>query len=69
MTLEEYRRRIGWSIAELARHAGIDYNTAKKALDSKPITPKTARSIAEALSQELGTPVQIADITSLNVNW
>lgn len=69
MTLEEYRRRLGWSVSELARQSGIDYNTAKKALDSKPITPKTARAIAEALARGLGEPVQIADINSLSVNW
>ncbi len=32
MTIEDYRIRLGWSQAELARKAGIDISTLKRAI-------------------------------------
>jgi len=70
MTLEEYRRMYGWSVSALAREAGLDNNTARKALAGKAkITPTTAQSIARAISRAAGRTILVTDIEGLNVNW
>jgi transcriptional regulator with XRE-family HTH domain len=67
MTLEEYRRMVGWSISELARQADIDFNTAKKALKGLPISTNTAQKIAQALNRVLPQPILVGQIEGLNV--
>lgn len=70
MTLEQYRRSFGWSVSALARAAGIDNNTARKALAGREkISPATAQSIAQAISHASGRTVLVTDIEGLNVNW
>jgi transcriptional regulator with XRE-family HTH domain len=69
MTLEEYRRALGWSISELARRAGVDFNTAKKALSGGQISVKSAGSIANALSEAMGKRIFVTDIAGLNVAY
>ena len=68
MTLDEYRRQIGWSLSEMARNAGIDFNTLKRAMDGESVSPQTARKLAAAISKALGETVRIADIEGLNAN-
>ena len=67
MTLDEYRRELGWSISELARRANIDYNTANKALNGESILGRTAVALAKAISQGTGQKVRYQDIDGLNV--
>ena len=67
MTLEEYRKECGWSQNEMARQAGIDANTLRRALTGKSISVKTARALAAAISRELSQTVRFQDIEQLNV--
>jgi len=69
MTLEDYTRSLGWSISELARQAGMDFNTAKKALDGDSISARTANKIATALTKAMGQRVLVSDIQGLNVTY
>jgi len=68
MTLDEYRRELGWSISELARQAGIDFNTANRALSGESISGRTAVSLANAISKGMSRKVRYQDIKELNVN-
>lgn len=67
MTLDEYRRELGWSISELARRANVDYTTANKALNGEQITGRKAVSLADAISEGLGYKVRYQEIDGLNV--
>jgi transcriptional regulator with XRE-family HTH domain len=69
MTLEDYRRSIGWSKSELARQAGLDYNTANRALKGELISARTANAIATALSRALSQTVLVSQIEGLNVAY
>ena len=66
-TLEEYRIECGFSQSELARRAGIDFNTLRRALEGETVSATTARKIARAISQELGREVRYNDISGLKV--
>jgi transcriptional regulator with XRE-family HTH domain len=68
MTLEEYRIECGWSLNEMARKAGVDFNTLKRALDGERISPNTANKLAKAISKELGQNIRAHQINGLNVN-
>lgn len=68
MTLEQYRIQCLWSQAELARKAGIDVNTARKALTGGSISPNTANKLAAAISRELGQTIKPQDIEGLNIS-
>ena len=67
MTLREFREILKWSIPELARRAGLDVQTARRAEDGEPIQGRTAQSIAEAWSRGMGRDIQVKDIDGLNV--
>jgi transcriptional regulator with XRE-family HTH domain len=67
MTLEDYRRSIPWSRAELARQAGLDYQTVSKAEAGEVISTKSAEAIVKALSRELGRTISVGEIDGLNV--
>jgi lambda repressor-like predicted transcriptional regulator len=41
----------GWSLAQLARRAGISYPTLKSTLRGSPIRPRTAWKLANALGE------------------
>ncbi len=69
MTLEEYRRKYGWTVSAFARNAGVDSTTVKKALKGDRITPTTAQRLVEAISKAEGRTLYIADIDGLNVSW
>ncbi|MBV9468252.1 MAG: helix-turn-helix transcriptional regulator [Abitibacteriaceae bacterium] len=69
MTIEDYRRRLGWSQRELARRARLDYNTVRKAESGDPVSGRTAFSIAEAFAQALGERVLVEDIEDLKVSF
>jgi len=67
MTIEDYRVRLGWSKAKLAREADIDPGTLSDAIAGKRIFKATAGKIANALSQGLGVEITYKDIEALNL--
>lgn len=67
MTLTEYLLSLDWSVAQLARQAGIDTGTAHKAVKGEPITLRSANKILKALSTSLGRKVVLSDVNGLNV--
>ena len=67
MTIEDYRVKLGWSKAKLAREAGIDPGTLGDAIAGKRIYKATAGKIANALSKALGDEITINVIQGLNL--
>ncbi len=67
MNLEEFRNSIPWSRAELARQAGLDYQTVTKAENGEAIASKSATAIIKALSRATGRTIQLREIDGLNV--
>ncbi|MBV8822759.1 MAG: helix-turn-helix transcriptional regulator [Ktedonobacteraceae bacterium] len=67
MKLQDYRRRLGWSQAELARRAKLNANTVRKAENSEPVSSATAVAIVEALAQALREQILVEDIDNLKV--
>jgi len=67
MTLNEYRIKLGWSRAKLAREAGVDVRTVRDALSGKPIYTATAGKIANAISRGLEKEITYEDIEGLNL--
>lgn len=62
MTIEDYRIKLGWSKAELAKRADIDTNTLNRAINGIPVYKHTAGKIASALSQGLGYEITYKDL-------
>ncbi len=62
MTIEEYRVKLGWSKAKLAREADIDIGTLNDAIAGKRIYKATAGKIARALSEGLGYEISYQDL-------
>jgi transcriptional regulator with XRE-family HTH domain len=67
MKLQDYRRRLGWSQAELARRSRLNANTIRKAENNEPVSSATAVAIVEALSEALGERILVEDIDNLKV--
>lgn len=67
MTLTEWRESVPMSIPELARAAQVDDQTIRNAESGQRVTARVARSIAQALSEALGKPIQVRDIDGLQV--
>ncbi len=67
MTIEEYRVKLGWSKAKLAREADIDIGTLNDALAGKRIYKATAGKIANALSRGLGQDITYKDLDGVNL--
>lgn len=67
MTIEDYRVKLGWTKARLAREAGIDPGTLADAIAGKRIYKATAGKIANALSRALGQEITYKDIAGLNL--
>jgi transcriptional regulator with XRE-family HTH domain len=67
MTLTELRESVPMSIPDLARAAGVDDQTIRNAESGQRIYAKTARAIAQALSEALGRPIQVREIEGLKV--
>jgi len=66
-TLKEYREEAGLSIAQLARMANVDFSTAKKADDSRPIRRIKALAIVKAISSALGRTIPPEEIDGLQM--
>ena len=67
MTIEDYRIKLGWSQAELARRANIDINTLKRAIHGEQVFKHTAGAISTALSRGLGQDITYHDLDGVNV--
>ncbi len=51
MNLDQLRLEAGWSIAEFAREARIDYKTMQRALAGQPIQDTNAYNIVKTLNR------------------
>lgn len=69
MTLTELRESVPMNIPDLARASGVDAQTIRNAEAGQRIFAKTARAIAEALSEALGRNIQVRDIDGLQVRY
>jgi DNA-binding XRE family transcriptional regulator len=69
MTLTELRESVPMTVAELGQAAGVDQQTIRNAEAGQRINLRTARAIAQALSQALGRTIQVRDIERLQVRW
>ena len=64
-TLDEFMSELGWNTTELARQAGIDYRTAKKAVDGDAISHRAARDIASAIARATDENITVGSIRGL----
>ena len=69
MNLTQLRESVPMGIPELARAAGVDDQTIRNAESGQRINIKTARAIAQALSDALGRTIQVQQIEGLQVRW
>ena len=60
--VKEYRLKARLSQSELAKRAGIDDRTVKRAEEDQPIMDVKAAAIADALSQVLQLHLTIEDL-------
>lgn len=67
MTIEQYRMRLGWSKAKLAREADIDAGTLSDAIAGKKIYKATAAKIANAIAKGLNQEITIEDLEGINL--
>jgi len=67
MTIDDYRVKLGWSKAKLARQAGVDVGTVGDAIAGRRIYKATAGKIANAISTGLGYEITYRDIEGLNL--
>ncbi len=69
MTIEEYRVKLGWSKAKLAREADIDVGTLNDAIAGKRIYKATAGKIAYGINKGLKDrnlpPISYTDLDGL----
>ena len=67
MTLTELRESVPMNIPDLARAARVDPQTIRNAEAGQRISAKTAKAIADALSDVLGQTIRVRDIDGLQV--
>lgn len=67
MNLEDFRNTIPLSRAELARQAGLDYQTVLKAETGQPVQPKSVQAILKALSRATGRTVTLQELEGINI--
>ena len=67
MTIQDYRKDLGWSQAELARQAKLNPNTVRKAENGDEVSSQSALAIAEAFSRALEQRILVRDIDNLKV--
>jgi len=67
MTIEEYRKELGWSQAELSRQAKLNPNTVRKAENGEEVSSQTALALTSAFSNALGRKILVRDIDGLTV--
>ncbi len=67
MNLTQLRESVPMNIPELARAAKVDDMTIRNAENGQRVSARTARAIAEALSNALGRTIRVQDIEGLQV--
>ena len=67
MTLTQLRESVPVNIPDLARAAGLDAQTIRNAEAGQRISARSAKSIADALSELLGRTIRVQDIDGLQV--
>jgi transcriptional regulator with XRE-family HTH domain len=67
MTIREYRRGLGWSVSELARRAGLDYQTVSRAEKGGPVRYRTLEAIAAAFSAAYEKKISVRDLEGARV--
>jgi DNA-binding XRE family transcriptional regulator len=67
MTVRQYRLKLKWSQSELARRAGLTYQTISRIENGEPAFDYTLAAIAEALSNALGQTITIDDLEGANI--
>jgi transcriptional regulator with XRE-family HTH domain len=67
VTVREYRVNLGWSYRKTAQQAGVAPSAVKNAEEGKPITPASAKAIADAFSRALGREIKPLEIEGLNI--
>ncbi len=66
-TLIEYRVQLGWSKAMLAQEAGVPPQTILQAENGEPISARSARKIAQALSRAFEKVIMAHHIDELRI--
>ncbi len=69
MNLTQFRESVPMNVPELARAAGVDDQTIRNAESGQRISSRTAKAIAQALSNALGYTVRVQDIEGLKVRF
>lgn len=69
MTLTELRESVPVNIPDLARAAGVDAQTIRNAETGQRVSARTAKAIADALSDMLGRAIRVQDIDGLKVRF
>lgn len=67
MTLTELRESVPISVPDLANAAGLDPQTIRNAEAGQRISARSAKAIADALSELLGETIRAKDIDGLKV--
>jgi transcriptional regulator with XRE-family HTH domain len=62
MTIRQYRGRLGWSLSELARRAGLTQQTVARVEKGESAHTRTMVAIARALSEALGEEITPDDL-------
>jgi len=61
-TVQDYCRKLLWSISDLAHEARINWQTASRAFYQEPVQARTRRDICSALTTALHKPIGETDI-------
>lgn len=69
MTLTELRESVPVNIPDLARAAGLDAQTIRNAEAGQRVSARTAKAIADALSNMLGRTIRVQEIDGLQVRF
>lgn len=67
MTIRDYRATLGWSLAELARRAGLTYQTVSRVERGEPAYLHTVGAIARAISEGLHKTITVNDLDGVDI--
>lgn len=68
-TLTQLRESVPINVPDLARAAGLDPQTIRNAETGQRISARSAKAIADALSEMLGKTIRVQDIEGLQVRF